>query len=79
MTDDDQEARNLKWQRGTSVIIRQLRSGNWAMYHISGVSAPFWIGPASDIAQAYASRPILETPRHVPTKRAPALNVEFKI
>ncbi len=72
MSDDDQEARSMKWERGGSVTIRQLKSGNFAMYHIGGVGSPFWVGPADALLTAYASRPPVTTYRLAP--REPAVN-----
>jgi hypothetical protein len=57
MTDEEQEARSMKWERGGSVMLRQLSTGNFALYPAGGIGSPFWIGPAPDIPAAYASRP----------------------
>lgn len=57
MTPEDQEARSLKFEPTGSVNLRQLSTGNFAMYHIGGISTPFWIGPENEIAVAYFSRP----------------------
>jgi len=57
MTPDDQEARALKFERTGTVNLRQLRSGNFALYEIGGVGSPFWIGPADQVLGAYANRP----------------------
>ena len=57
MTDEEQEARAMKWERGGSVHLRQLSTGRWAMYPAGGVGSPFWIGPAEGIVAAYAQRP----------------------
>jgi hypothetical protein len=66
VTPDEQEAGSLKWERGGSVTIRQLRSGNFAMYQIGGIGSPFWIGPPEELFEAYAARPEVVYPVHVP-------------
>jgi len=68
MTDEEQEARSMKWEPKNSVTLRQLSTGNFAMYPAGGVSSPFWIGPATNIASAYASRPPPAQRSHIPTK-----------
>lgn len=78
MTPDDQEARSMKWERGGSVTIRQLRSGNFAMYQIGGVGSPFWIGPATDLLAAYASRPPVTEYKLAPLEPKPnALGIDL--
>lgn len=57
MTDEEQEARSFKYEQTGSVIVRQLRSGRWAMYPIGSIGSPFWIGDAAAIESAYAARP----------------------
>jgi len=59
----------MKWEATGSVSLRQLTSGNFAMYPVGGVGSPFWVGPASGIAEAYATRPKVRQAVHVP--RAP--------
>lgn len=57
MTDDESEARNLKFEPRGSCTIRRLSSGNFALYPLGGVGTPFWIGPIADLGEAYANRP----------------------
>lgn len=70
MTDDEQEARSLKFDRRGTVCIRQLSSGKWAMYEIGGVGSPFWIGDFSDLLEAYNNRP---EPKIFTCERKPAV------
>jgi hypothetical protein len=85
VTDDEQEARSLKWEGTGSVTIRRLRSGRWAMYHIGGVGSPFWIGPAEDLFRAYDERPpdpVVVRPPSVSARRGPSVDLsklEFKL
>lgn len=57
MTDEQSEARNLQWERTGTVMIRQLSTGNFAMFPLGGFGREFWIGPGDQLANAYASRP----------------------
>jgi len=57
VTEEEQEARSMKWDRFGTVHLRQLSTGSWAMYPAGGVGSPFWIGPAEGIPAAYAVRP----------------------
>ena len=57
MTEDWLEACNSRWEPKGSVHLRQLASGNFALYPHGGASNPYWIGRGEDIAQAYAQRP----------------------
>jgi hypothetical protein len=57
VTDEEQEARSLKFEPRGSVTLRQLSTGRFALYPLGGVGEPFWIGDASGIAEAYAARP----------------------
>lgn len=80
MTDEDQEARSLKFEPRGSVTLRQLKTGNFAMYPLGGVGSPFWIGPPEDILEAYANRP--EPVQHTYVKPAPVSKfpkMEFKL
>ena len=56
MTDEEQEAHALKFEPGGLIWMRQLSTNNFALYR-GGNGAPFWIGPADQIATAYAKRP----------------------
>lgn len=58
MTDEEQEARSLKFDPRASVTLRQLSTGRFALYPLGGVGSPFWIGPIEDLASAYAARPV---------------------
>lgn len=80
MTEEEAEAGNMKWERGGSVTIRQLRSGNFAMYALGGIGSPFWIGPPSALLEAYADRPPVQQAVYVPReKKASALGIDFNI
>lgn len=57
MTPDEMEAGSLKWEPTGAVHMRQLRSGNFALYHVGGIGSPFWIGPPEALLEAYANRP----------------------
>jgi hypothetical protein len=70
-----QEARSVKWEPTRSVTLRQLANGEFAMYHLGGISAPFWIGPADELASAYASRPAPPARQRIALPQAPAKTV----
>jgi len=72
LTDDESEAGNLRFERSGTVCLRQLKSGNFAMYSLGGKSNPFWIGEATEIQAAYATRPPVEPYRLAP--KEPAIN-----
>lgn len=57
MTDEEQEARSLKFEPRDSVTLRRLSTGRWAMYPLGGVGTPFWIGDAPGLVDAYNARP----------------------
>ena len=83
MTDEEQEARALKWERGGSITIRQLKTGNFAAYLLGGIGSPFWIGPFSELEQAYANRPapaaIVREPRVITVKGIDVSKLEINI
>jgi len=58
----------MKWERGGSVMLRQLSTGNFALYPCGGIGSPYWIGPLDGIAAAYASRPAPAVIIHVPVE-----------
>lgn len=57
MTEDEQEARAIKWAGPRTVLIARLSSGQFAMYGIGGIGSPFWVGPADQLLAAYEARP----------------------
>lgn len=66
MTSEEQEARSMKFEPRGSVTLRQLSTGNYALYPLGGIGSPFWIGPIADLAEAYAQRPTPAVRVHVP-------------
>ncbi len=82
MTPEKQEADSMKWERTGSVMVRQLSSGLFAMYHFGGCGNSFWIGPGEDLLAAYAARPApspVSRPTPVPRSNALGIAMEFKI
>jgi hypothetical protein len=57
VTDEEQEARSNKFEPRGSVTLRQLSTGNFALYPLGGIGSPFWIGPLEQLGEAYAKRP----------------------
>lgn len=68
MTEEEQEARSMKWERGASSMLRQLSTGNFALYPCGGIGSPYWIGPAEELLTAYANRPAPSIREHIPTE-----------
>jgi len=88
MTDEEQEARSMKFEATGTVNLRRLSTGRWAMYQIGGVGSPFWIGDFSDLERAYDERPAPkphERPSYTSAKPAAKIKgldltkVEFKL
>jgi hypothetical protein len=79
VTDEEQEARSLKFEPRGSVTLRQLSTGNFALYPLGGIGSPFWIGPLSELADAYAKRP--EPTHHAmpprPTPKAKVAGIDL--
>lgn len=81
MTDEEQEAGSIKFAGAHTVIMAKLSSGNFALYQIGGMSSPFWIGPASELANAYSARPAYSYKPQPPepSAKAAALGVTFNL